>query len=68
VGGGIASSSAGKNEPSHVEDPTPQDDEELDSLEQTTAYWGATNPPPNIHVGMDESYKQTWIEAYSDDI
>jgi hypothetical protein len=34
-------------------DDTSNAEEDLDSLEQTTAYWGATNPPPNIHVGMD---------------
>jgi hypothetical protein len=43
------------------------EEDELDSLLPTTAYWGARNPPPNIHIGMSESYKAEWLKAYEDD-
>jgi hypothetical protein len=42
-------------------------DEELDTLQPTLEYWGATNPPPNIHVGMEKVFKDSWIAAYKKD-
>ncbi|KAF8174327.1 hypothetical protein K438DRAFT_1489263, partial [Mycena galopus ATCC 62051] len=29
--------------------------------------WGAHNPPPNIHIGMEDHYRASWVEAYRDD-
>jgi hypothetical protein len=44
-----------------------EENSELDALELTAEYWGAVNPLPNMHVGMDESFKKSWIEAYKSD-
>jgi hypothetical protein len=42
-------------------------DQELDALEPTTEYWGALNPPPNIHLNMEEEFRASWVEAYAKD-
>jgi hypothetical protein len=51
--------------------PTPEqedlENEDLDTLEPTLEYWGATNPPPNIHVAMDRDFRKQWVEAYKSD-
>jgi hypothetical protein len=39
----------------------------LDTIEPTTEYWGAVNPPPNIHISMDTEFKKKWTEAYQED-
>jgi hypothetical protein len=48
---------------------TPQTDDgdDLDHLEPTAEYWGALNPPPNIHIGMEEEFRASWVAAYSKD-
>ena len=35
--------------------------------EQADEYWGATNPPPNILVHLDEETIQEWIKGYAED-
>ena len=41
--------------------------EELDTLKATAEYWGATNPPPTIHLAMSEEMKAQWKSAYLED-
>jgi hypothetical protein len=52
-----------------VEQPESQMDseEELDAVPPSLEYWGATNPPPNIHVGMEKSYKESWVKVCKKD-
>jgi hypothetical protein len=45
----------------------PMQEDELDTLQLTMEYWGATNPPPNIHIGMSDDLKKEWLEAYETD-
>ena len=33
----------------------------------TGEYWGATNPPPNIHVHMSEDTLSAWVDGYKQD-
>ena len=40
---------------------------ELDTLKATAEYWGATNPPPTIHLSMSEAAKAEWRNGYLDD-
>jgi hypothetical protein len=40
------------------------DDEELEGLEQMEEYWGAHNPPPNIHIAMDPDFQRKFVAAY----
>ena len=40
---------------------------ELDTLEATEEYWGALNPPPNIHIHIDDDLKQQWMKGYESD-
>lgn len=42
----------------------PPDNSEEDP---TSEYWGATNPPPNIHVHMSEDALASWIDGYRQD-
>ncbi|KDR77389.1 hypothetical protein GALMADRAFT_36776, partial [Galerina marginata CBS 339.88] len=30
-------------------------------------YWGATHPPPNVHVAMDPELKKNWVDGYKVD-
>ena len=34
---------------------------------QPDEYWGATNPPPNIFVHLDEKMIQEWVKNYAED-
>jgi hypothetical protein len=43
------------------------DDNDLDYLELTAEYWSALNPPPNIHISMEEEFRTSWVAAYSKD-
>ena len=43
------------------------DSEELDTLKATAEYWGATNPPPTIHLSMSETAKEEWRSSYLKD-
>jgi hypothetical protein len=68
VGGGDSQTMKGPTTKIPIETGEPKDkDDELDTLDPTTEYWGAVNPPPNMHVGMEESFKKSWIEAYQTD-
>ena len=48
-------------------DVTSESDDELDTLQTTAEYWGATNPPPNVHLSMSDDSKKAWRESYLDD-
>jgi len=39
----------------------------LDELEPSVDYWNARNPPPNLHVAVDEKFLKGWIEGYQTD-
>ena len=41
--------------------------DELDTLETSSEYWGAMNPPPTIHVSMSEDTKSEWRKSYRED-
>lgn len=43
------------------------DNDALDVLETTEEYWGAVNPPPNVHIHMDPNFQRQWVDAYQDD-
>ena len=53
----------GRSEPQEAE--SPEDD--LDTLKITEEYWGALNPPPNVHVHITEELRKEWIEGYLND-
>ncbi|KDR67157.1 hypothetical protein GALMADRAFT_80140, partial [Galerina marginata CBS 339.88] len=36
-------------------------------LSPTDEYWGATHPPPQVHVSMDSSLKTEWVASYLKD-
>ena len=46
---------------------THSEDEALDTLQTTEEYWGAVNPPPNVHVHMNPDFRKQWIKAYQED-
>ena len=48
-------------------DLTHPEDDTLESLETTEEYWGAVNPPPNVHVHMNPDFREQWIAAYQED-
>ena len=60
---------AAKKDPMCEGDPdvSQPENDALDSLETTEEYWGAVNPPPNVHVHMDPDFQKQWIEAYQED-
>lgn len=33
----------------------------------STEYWDTANPPPNLHVAIDDSFIQDWVEGYKTD-
>ena len=41
--------------------------DEGNTMDPSDAYWGATNPPPNILVHMQEDMRQDWVKSYQDD-
>jgi len=42
-----------------------QDDtDNLVTMETTTEYWGAVNPPPNVHIHMDDNTRKVWTKGY----
>lgn len=46
----------------------PQEDPDaLDELEASTKYWNARNPPPNLHIAIDDKFLQDWVEGYQSD-
>ncbi|KAF7365343.1 Retrovirus-related Pol polyprotein from transposon opus [Mycena venus] len=70
TGGGIGAKLEGSEIGARLEDSESQakvEEDELDVLEPTAEYWGAVNPPPNIHIGMDDAYRKSWVEAYQKD-
>lgn len=36
-------------------------------IDPSDAYWGATNPPPNVLVHMEENVMGEWVEEYQSD-
>jgi len=42
-------------------------DETLDELEPSVEYWDSRNPPPNLHIAIDELFIKEWIEGYKTD-
>ena len=36
-------------------------------MEPSVEYWDAKNPPPNLHIEIDDSFVQEWIEGYKAD-
>lgn len=51
----------------HLGDTADDDTEELDTLATTAEYWGAVNPPPTIHLAMNEEVKEQWRKSYATD-
>ena len=41
--------------------------DKLDTLEPSSEYWGALNPPPTIHLSMSEDAKSEWRKSYHED-
>ena len=41
--------------------------EELDTLATSADYWGAVNPPPTVHLSMNEEAKDEWKKSYLED-
>lgn len=41
--------------------------EELDTLPVGEEYWDASNPAPNLHVEMDQSFVADWVKGYDAD-
>ena len=41
--------------------------DDLDTMETTAEYWGALNPPPNVHIHMDDGMKDEWAKGYESD-
>ena len=39
------------------------DGEALDELEPSAEYWNATNPAPNTHVAIDDSFLEEWSQG-----
>ena len=35
--------------------------------DQTDEYWGATNPPPNMHVHLHKTVLEEWLQGYKTD-
>jgi hypothetical protein len=57
-----------KNSPVGVPEEAKDDPDQLDTLEVTQEYWGATHlPQPNLHVEMDAAYRTKFVEAYQQD-
>jgi len=46
---------------------TTEEGEDLDELEPSKEYWSATNPTPNLHVAINETTLQEWINGYKTD-
>ena len=42
-------------------------DNDLNELEPSLEYWDARNPPPNLHIAIDDTMVQEWIEGYKAD-
>ena len=41
--------------------------DKLDELQPNEEYWAATNPPPNLHVAVDDAVLHGWIDGYAKD-
>ena len=46
---------------------TPVDSDELDEVQPSEEYWKAVNPTPNLHIAIDDTTLQDWIDAYKTD-
>jgi hypothetical protein len=55
-------------EPPALEPPAEElSDNEVEKIADAEEYWGAHNPPPNIHVAMDEKARRKFVAAYFGD-
>ena len=43
------------------------EDTELDTLKIMEEYWGSLNPPPNIHIHINNDLRHQWIKGYNED-
>ena len=43
------------------------EDAGIDTMEITEDYWGALNPPPNVHIHIADDLRQQWIKGYQTD-
>jgi hypothetical protein len=72
-GGGVqlqgeASKKSDAKQPDVIEEgPSDTGSDELDMIKPTAEYWGAMNPPSNIHISMDAAFKTKGAEAYQVD-
>ena len=46
---------------------TDDDLHRLDELEPSSEYWNAQNPPPNLHIAVDDEFLKDWIDGYQAD-
>jgi len=46
---------------------TEEDSDRLDELEPSTDYWNAQNPPPNLHIAIDDEFLEEWVKGYQSD-
>jgi hypothetical protein len=42
-------------------------DGELEKLKGSQEYWGAHNPPPNLHIGFEDAARKKWVTGYLKD-
>jgi hypothetical protein len=50
-----------------VETPEEDSDDELEKIKESEEYWGAHNPPPNIHVAIEEKMRTKFVAGYFSD-
>jgi len=61
-----SSEASGSNEPK-TDLSNKSDTDDLATLETSSEYWGAMNPPPTIHLSMSKDAKKEWRKSYRDD-
>jgi hypothetical protein len=53
---------------SNRENPIPEEsDDKLEKITASQEYWGAHNPPPNIHVAIESTTRTKFVAAYLGD-
>ena len=68
----INTRSSSQRDSSPIDDTNEENEQPVNSdgihrVDSSDTYWGATNPPPNVLVHMEEDVMQKWIEAYQSD-
>ena len=43
------------------------DSHKLDELEPSVEYWNTRNPPPNLHIAVNDEFLKDWINGYQTD-